>query len=143
MTVAPPWRSRTVTSRPSLSVLVAIATTVAVIAVPVLATEVFETAYSDRMPLHTVIPEYPEQARRERVEGEVQVCFEITREGRTRRVAVRKSTHRVFEKPARQAVKQSTYAPLPDDAELPVIKACRTFRFTLEPVVSEQPGDGR
>ncbi len=100
--------------------------------------EAFDAAKPERMPLHTVVPVYPEKARRERIEGEVQVCFEITREGRTRRVAVRKSTHRVFEKPARHAAKQSTYVPLPEDVELPVIKTCRTFRFSLEPVVTEE-----
>lgn len=110
----------------------------ALIVIPVAAAEVFETKTSERKPLHTVVPDYPEAARRDRIEGEVQVCFEITRDGRTRRVAVRKSTHRVFEKPARRAVKQSTYVPLPREADVPVIKSCRTFRFSLEPVVSEE-----
>ena len=110
------------------------------IVMPAAATEVFETATTDRKPANTVVPDYPEEARRDRIEGEVQVCFEITREGRTRRVAVRKSTHRIFEKPARRAVKRSTYVPLPDDAEVPAIKACRTFRFSLEPVVTGKPG---
>ena len=105
---------------------------------PAAIAEVLETTNTDRMPLNTVVPVYPEEARRDRIEGEVQVCFEITREGRTRRVGVRKSTHRVFEKPARRAVKQSTYAPLPKDAEVPVIKACRTFRFSLEPVATDE-----
>ncbi len=104
------------------------------------ADEIIETATTDRKPAHTVVPDYPEVARRDRIEGEVQVCFEITREGRTRRVAVRRSTHRIFEKPARRAVRQSTYVPLPDDAEVPAIKACRTFRFSLEPVTPEDPG---
>lgn len=108
------------------------------IATTAAATEVFEIATSNRKPALTVVPDYPEKARRDRIEGEVQVCFEITREGRTRRVAVRKSTHRVFEKPARRAVKRSTYVPLPKDAEVPEIKACRTFRFSLEPVVREE-----
>lgn len=106
------------------------------IVMPAAATEVFETATTDRKPAHTVVPDYPEEARRDRIEGEVQVCFEITREGRTRRVAVRKSTHRIFEKPARRAVKQSTYVPLAEDAAVPAIKACRTFRFSLEPVTT-------
>lgn len=110
------------------------------LAMPAVATEVFETAMTDRKPAHTVVPDYPKEARRDRIEGEVQVCFEITREGRTRRVAVRKSTHRVFEKAARRAVKQSTYVPLPSGAEVPAIKACRTFRFSLEPVVTEKAG---
>ncbi len=110
------------------------------LALPAAATEVFETAMTDRKPAHTVVPDYPEEARRDRIEGEVQVCFEITREGRTRRVAVRKSTHRIFEKAARRAVKRSTYVPLPRGAEVPAIKACRTFRFSLEPVVTEKAG---
>ena len=110
----------------------------ALIVTPDAVAEVFETKTSERKPLHTVVPDYPEAARRDRIEGEVQVCFEITRDGRTRRVAVRKSTHRVFEKPARRAVKQSTYVPLPKEAEVPLIKSCRTFRFSLEPVVSEE-----
>ncbi len=107
---------------------------------PAVAAEVFETATTDRKPAYTVVPDYPELARRDRIEGEVQVCFEITREGHTRRVAVRKSTHRIFEKPARRAVKQSTYLPLPEGEAAPAIKACRTFRFSLEPVVTEESG---
>jgi len=94
-------------------------------------------ADSDRTPLHTIIPEYPAIARRDRIEGEVQVCFNISRDGKTRRIAVRKSTHRLFEKPAIRAVRASSYAPIPDGMEVPAIKACRTFRFTLEPVVVE------
>lgn len=93
----------------------------------------------ERVPLFTVIPDYPKVARRDRIEGEVQVCFDITRDGRTRRIAVRKSTHRVFEKPAIRAVRVSTYEALPDDTEMSGIKSCRTFRFTLEPVVLETP----
>ncbi len=94
-------------------------------------------ADSDRMPLYTVVPDYPKVARRDRIEGEVQVCFEVNREGRPRRIGVRKSSHRIFEKPSIRAVRASIYAPLSDDEELPIIKHCRTFRFTLEPVVRE------
>jgi TonB family protein len=94
-------------------------------------------AYTERMPHFTLIPDYPKVARRDRIEGEVQVCFDITRAGRTRRIAVRKSTHRIFEKPAIRAVRASTYEPLSDDAVMSGIKSCRTFRFTLEPVVVE------
>ena len=92
---------------------------------------------TERKPSFTMIPDYPKVARRDRIEGEVQVCFEVTRDGRTRRIAVRKSTHRVFEKPAIRAVRASSYLPLPSDAVMSGIKACRTFRFTLEPVVTE------
>jgi len=88
----------------------------------------------ERKPLHTVVPVYPEKARRARVEGEVEVCFNVNREGRTSRVAVRRSTNRAFEKPSRDAVRASTYRPLPKDMELSGIKTCRTFRFHLEAV---------
>lgn len=92
----------------------------------------------DRVPLHTVVPAYPEKARKARVEGEVEVCFEVDHDGNTRRVAVRRSSNRVFEKPARDAVKASTYQPLQDGERLSGIKTCRTFRFTLE---RERPDD--
>ncbi len=91
----------------------------------------------DRVPLYTVMPDYPKVARRDRIEGEVQVCFEITRKGKPRRIAVRRSTNRLFEKPAMRAVRASTYVPLSKDAALSGSKSCRTFRFTLEPVVGE------
>lgn len=124
------------TSRSRLSVLVA----GILFAVPAAAQdsgiEPEDTDY-DRVPLNTVIPEYPEKARRERIEGEVQVCFDISREGLPRRVAVRRSTHRYFEKPARDAVRRSTWRPIPRPEKVPGIKACRTFRFSLVPVSPE------
>ena len=89
---------------------------------------------SGRMPLQTVAPEYPRKARRDRVEGEVEVCFEIDRKGRPRRIAVRNSTNRTFEKPSIKAVRASSFRPLKDDEELQSIKSCRRFIFSLEPV---------
>ena len=87
-----------------------------------------------RVPAYTVAPEYPRRERRDRIEGEVQVCFDINREGRPRRIAVRNSTHRAFEKPSMQAIRASSFRPLKDDEPLQTLKACRTFRFTLLPV---------
>jgi len=95
----------------------------------------------ERVPLHTVVPQYPEKARRARVEGEVEVCFNVDHEGRTKRVSVRKSTNRAFEKTSRDAIKRSTYMPLPEGKELSGIKTCRTFRFHLSPVAIETPGN--
>ena len=112
-------------------------TVLAVVALPVAAQdngiEPIDTDY-ERVPAVTVVPEYPEKARRERIEGEVQVCFDISREGFPRRVKVRHSTHRYFEKPARKAVRRSTWRPIPPGTEVPGIKGCRTFRFKLEPI---------
>ena len=95
---------------------------------------------SDRKPLFTVSPVYPEKALRERLEGEVQVCFEIDRDGRPFRIAVRASSHRVFEKPSKLAVRASTWLPLAPDQPRSGIKTCRTFRYELEPIpVNEVP----
>jgi len=93
----------------------------------------------DREPLLTVVPVYPEKARRARLEGEVQVCFNVSRTGKTSWVAVRSSTNRIFEKPSRDAVNASTYRPLAADKVLSGIKTCRTFRFHLTPVAIEMP----
>lgn len=99
--------------------------------------EPFDTEY-DRQPLNTVVPKYPLKAQRERIEGEVQVCFDISREGFPRRIAVRHSTHRYFEKPARDAVRRSTWRAIPPGGKVPAIKGCRTFRFLLVPVLPEE-----
>jgi TonB family protein len=89
---------------------------------------------TNRTPLVTIVPEYPAVARRDRIQGEVQVCFNITRDGYPRRIAVRSSNNRLFEKPAMKAVRKSTWVRLDDDEEISGIKACRTFRFSLVPV---------
>ncbi len=87
----------------------------------------------DRVPLKTMIPAYPEIARRDRIEGEVQVCFNVDRKGKPYRISVRKSTNRVFERPAMRAIRASTYKAVPPDEKPSGIKTCRTFRFHLEP----------
>lgn len=91
----------------------------------------------ERQPLRTVVPYYPELARRERLEGEVQVCFHIRANGKTHGVRVRKSTNRIFEKPAAKAVRASTYAALGPGEKVSPVKSCRTFRFYLSPVAIE------
>lgn len=91
----------------------------------------------DRTPVNTVVPHYPETARRDRIEGEVTVCYRIDRQGRPHEVRVRYSSHRVFERPARRALRASRYAPLDKDVKPSPVKSCRTFRFYLEPVEPE------
>jgi len=85
-----------------------------------------------RTPVNTVFPEYPKKAWRDRVEGDVVVCFHIDRAGKPVGVRVRQSSHRLFERPAVRAVRQSRYLPLADDEEPSPVKSCRTFRFRLE-----------
>lgn len=86
---------------------------------------------SERIPLSTTAPVYPAIAQRDRIEGDVQVCFNVDRKGRPYRIAVRSSTNRVFEKPAIRAIRASRYVELPKEQEVPGIKTCRTFRFRL------------
>lgn len=93
----------------------------------------------DRVPLQTIVPIYPERALKDRLQGEVEVCFNVDREGRTSRIAVRRSSNRVFEKSAMQAVRASSYVPLQENEILSGIKTCRTFRFRLDPVAIEDP----
>lgn len=106
--------------------------------VAVAATVAPQDTKTDRIPLVTVIPDYPEKARRERIEGEVQVCFNISRRGRPQHIAVRRSSNRLFNKGAVRAVRKSTWVPLPAGENTPGIKACRTFRFSLEPVTKTE-----
>jgi TonB family protein len=89
---------------------------------------------SDRVPLITAAPQYPENAKRDRIEGEVKVCYLVDKHGRPYRVGVRNSTHRTFERPSLRAVKASSYAPLKSGEQPSSLKTCRTFRFQLEPV---------
>jgi TonB family protein len=97
------------------------------------------TDTGERKPRHTVVPVYPKLARRERVEGDVQVCFHVDREGRPHGVKVRRSTNRIFEKPSLVAARASTFEPLLPGTKLSGVKTCRTFRFRLNPVAIERP----
>lgn len=114
---------------------------VAAVALCLLALPAWAGDTVERTPLETIVPVYPEKARRERLEGEVQVCFYVTREGEPYRIAVRKSTHRIFEKPARRAVRESRFVPLKEDEQHSGIKSCRTFTFTLDAVETETSSD--
>jgi TonB family protein len=95
----------------------------------------------DRKPLQTMVPVYPQRALEDRIQGEVEVCFNVDREGRTSRIAVRHSSNRIFEKPALLAIRASSYTPLPAGKPLSGIKTCRTFRFLLDPVAITDPSE--
>lgn len=81
----------------------------------------------------TRFPYYPARARRERIEGEATVCFKVAPDGRILDAEVVSSTHEIFEKPALEAIKQSSFEPLAAGKEL-VPTVCRTYRFRLDPV---------
>ena len=98
----------------------------------------FEDASSDRAPTVTAVPQYPKNARRDRIEGEATVCYKIDNKGRIINPSVRKSSHRMFAKPSLKAIKQSSYEPLGPDKEVSKVKTCRTYRFLLNPVAIEE-----
>lgn len=96
-----------------------------------------EDGQHERVPLNTVAPVYPALAMRDRIEGDVQVCFNVDRQGRPYRIAVRTSSNRVFEKSSIRAIRASRYQPVPRDQEVPAIKTCRTFRFRLRSTAAD------
>lgn len=94
----------------------------------------FTDSSTDRPPAVTAFPKYPSVARRDRIEGEATVCFNIDAPGRVVRPSIRTSTHRIFEKPAMVAIRRSSFAPLAEGEEPASAKTCRTYRFRLDPI---------
>lgn len=96
-----------------------------------------------RTPAVTAFPEYPPDARRDRLQGETTVCFRIDEAGAIVRPKVRHSTHRVFQTAAMKAIRASMFEPL-DAPELATLdEVCRVYRFRLTPVgtASAAPAD--
>lgn len=90
---------------------------------------------TDRRPASTAFPDYPAVARRDRIEGEATVCFRINARGKVKRASVKEYSHKIFRRPALRAVRRSTFEPLLPGELLLKAKACRTYRFRLEPIV--------
>jgi TonB family protein len=82
-----------------------------------------------------MFPQYPEEARLYRLEGETTVCFKVNAQGEIVRPRVASSTDRIFERPALRAIRASSFMPLsagePDSGAADV---CRVFRFRLNPL---------
>jgi protein TonB len=86
----------------------------------------------ERTPATSDFPEYPEDARRDRLEGEATVCYTVSASGDVVRPKVRSSTHRIFEKPALKSIRASTFEPLDAGEVASPLESCRTYRFRLE-----------
>jgi len=93
---------------------------------------------TERQPTTTAFPKYPYIARRDRIEGEATVCFKIDTRGKIKRISMKDYSHKIFRKPALRAIKKSAFEPLRPDQVLARTKTCRTYRFRLDPVVSEE-----
>lgn len=98
---------------------------------------------TDRTPAKTTFPNYPRVARRDRIEGDATVCFRIDLLGRIRNAHVRDATHRIFRRPALRAIRQSSFEPLADDERFTADLTCRTYRFRLTPVLTEDDDKDR
>ncbi len=68
------------------------------------------------------------------MEGETTVCFTVNSRGQIIRPGIRSSSHKIFEKPALEAIRASTFEPLKPGQTKSVLKTCRIFRFRLDPI---------
>lgn len=97
----------------------------------------------ERIPLNSAVPEYPEDARRDRLEGEARVCFRVDERGEVVRPKISSTTDRVFRKPTLEAIRASTFRPLPPGETASPLETCRTYRYRLDPLeplyVAEDP----
>ena len=87
-----------------------------------------------REPAATVFPEYPEEARFFRLEGETTVCFRINAQGEVIRPRVARSTDRIFERPSLRAIRASAFTPLEFGEIASAADVCRVYRFRLNPL---------
>ena len=94
---------------------------------------------TDRQPASTSFPNYPSIARRDRIEGDATVCFKIDARGRVKSAGVTEYSHKIFRRPALRAARASSFEPLAPGQVLAKAKACRTYRFRLEPVEKDEP----
>lgn len=95
---------------------------------------------TDRQPASTEFPNYPSIARRDRIEGEATVCFNIDARGRVKNARVSEYSHKIFRRPALRAARKSSFEPLGPGQVLAKAKACRTYRFRLEPLQKDDLG---
>lgn len=103
-------------------------------------THVFDSS-TDRTPAKTAFPNYPRIARRDRIEGDAQVCFRIDKRGRIRKPRVREVSHPIFKRAALRAIRESSFEPLRPHQILSTSLTCRTFRFRLEPVLASSQAE--
>jgi TonB family protein len=101
----------------------------------------FSDSGRERTPAITAFPKYPSIARRDRIEGEATVCFTVNAKGQVIRPGIRSSSQRIFERPAMDAIRASTFEPLKPGEEKSNLKTCRVYRFKLAPIESAEPAE--
>ena len=93
---------------------------------------------TDRQPSLTAFPSYPSIARRDRIEGEATVCFDIDTRGKVKRASIESYSHKIFRKPSLRAIRKSSFEPLRPDQVKARAKTCRTYRFRLDPILADE-----
>jgi protein TonB len=102
----------------------------------------FSDSQRERDPAVTAFPKYPYVARRDRMEGETTVCFTVNAKGQVIRPSIRNSSHKIFERPAMKAIRESRFDPLNPGETKSNLKTCRIFRFRLDPIVASTVENG-
>lgn len=90
-----------------------------------------QNATAERRALTTPLPHYPDKALRERLEGNVQVCYIVDINGHIHRPRVHSTSHRWFNRAAIRAARGLRYEPAPPGAANGRTNLCSTFRFRL------------
>lgn len=86
---------------------------------------------AERRALKTPLPHYPQKALRNRLEGDVQVCYVVDVNGHIHRPRVQSTSHRWFNRAAIRAARGLRYEPAPPGAANSRTNLCSTFRFRL------------
>jgi protein TonB len=85
------------------------------------------------VPISKVNPKYPEEAKKEKVQGEVVLTATISAEGKVLDVTVKKSPDERLSKAALDAVKQWTFQPAKDaKGKVVQVKSDITINFRLQ-----------
>ena len=90
-----------------------------------------QSTTAQRRAMTTPLPHYPEKALRERLEGDVQVCYVVDINGHIHRPRVQSTSHRWFNRAAIRAARGLRYEPAAPGAANGRTSLCSTFRFRL------------
>ncbi len=87
---------------------------------------------SGMAPIHFAVPEYPERARQEKIEGWVLVEFTVAEDGRPERIQVIGSEpDAVFDQAAVEAASQLVYVPMIKNGQLVAVSGVQ-YRYIFD-----------
>lgn len=83
-------------------------------------------------PTKTAKPDYPTDLKREGVDGLVAVITVIDERGNVIDVAVKKSSHAAFEKPAKDAIMRWKFTPAKKDGKAVKVRVTIPVKFSVQ-----------